>query len=179
MAADWSGMESALKSYFEDISEPNDAKTFTAVGQKIAGEYASAIGGAKDDVSNPVLSVPGESGVATAFTAEFQAQMNGASPSFSGVIDAVTACNMGLVLGFTNPDASVSMVTTVSNAMTDGGSGDSGEYKSAFAMSDNMTAAKSAELITKAMKNHFSGNKTLLTGATSAPSPVTSALSLS
>ena len=178
MAANWSGMESALKAYFEDISEPNDAKTFTLVGKKIADEYATAIGTAADTVGNLVTSVS-QGGIASAYADEFQAQFDGASPSFANVMSEVTSCNEGLTLAFLIPDGSVSMVTGAANEVTDGGTGNRSEYKSAFAMAEDMTAAKTAQRITTAMKNHFNGNATKLSGVTSAPSNVSSNLSLS
>ena len=178
MAADWSGMESALKDFFEELKGDDDP-SFMQIGSKIAGEYAAAISQASDGVGHGVTAVPGESGVASAFANEFKNQMADAAPSFASVITAVGTCNKTLVLAYGSGDSSVSMVSSTVNVVTNGGTGNANEYKSAFAMSEDMTAAKSAELITKAMKNHFSGNATLLTGVTSAPSPVTSTLSLS
>ena len=179
MAANWNGMESALKSYFEKTDKPDTPASFTEVGNKIATEYKNAISSAKDHVGNSVLNASSTAAIGPAFAAEFAAQMGGAAPNFGPVIAAVTLANTGLVLGFTSFDSSVSMVSATVNIVSFGGSGNPNKYKVAFQMKDDMTAAKTAKRITDAMKAHFNSNTTLLTGATAAPSPVASPGSLS
>ena len=179
MAANWNGMESALKAYFEKQDKPDTPASFTEVGNKIATEYKNAISSAKDHVGNPILNASSTAAIGPAFAAEFTAQMGGAAPNFGAVIAAVTLANTGLVLGFSLPDASVSMVTGATNIVAFGGSGNPNKYKLAFQMNDDMTAAKTAKRITDAMKAHFNTNTTVLAGVTAAPSPVTSPGSLS
>ena len=172
-------MESALKTYFENLDKPDTPASFTEVGNKIMDEFIKAIKDAEDAAGNGITSTASCNGIGPAFTAEFIAQFGGAQPNFAPVTAAVTAGIIGLVLQFTKANA-VSLPTpgmnstpatypAMANVMTSGGVPDVGKYKKAFEMKDDMTAAKTAERITDAMKSHFNGNATLLTGAVIAP----------
>lgn len=185
MATKFPDMESALKTYFENQNKPDTPQSFTEVGNKIMNEFVKAIEDAEDSAGNGITSTAACSGIGPAFTAEFIAQFGGAQPNFGPVTAAVTAGIAGLVLQFTKPNAvslpSPGMNSTpttfpaMANVMTSGGVPDKAKYKKAFEMKDDMTAAKTAQRITDAMKSHFNGNTTLLTGAIIAPpaSPIT------
>ena len=175
MAANWQGMESALKTYFENQDKPNTPASFTEVGNKIATEYKNAISTATDQVGNLVTTASAVMSIGPLFAAEFIALMGGAAPNFGPVVAGVTTANMGLLLAFAIPDPSSTpsgMTIGITNVMTFGGTGSVSKYKKAFEMKGDMTAAKSAERITNALKEHFNGNKTLLSGTVPGTPPI-------
>ena len=182
MSFEFDRFEDRMLNYFKQQDED---RTETKVAKKIADEYKEAIKGGKDELGNAIKSSTInisslKSAIKTAFMTMRNSNINNQGV-WTSVGEATTATNENITLGFSKPDASVSMTSATANTVKLGDSGSPKPNKlyKAFRTEENKTPEKTAKLLREAFEDHAKGMESKLVGVNSNGVAVTSDVSIS
>ena len=182
MSFEFDRFEDRMLNYFK---QQDENRTETKVAKKIADEYKEAIKGGKDELGNAIKSSTIKtSGLQSAIKTAFMTMRNSGINNqgvWTPVGEATSETNDGITLGFSTPDASVSMTSATVNTVKAGNSGSPKPNKlyKAFRMEENKPPEKTAKLLREAFEDHAKGMESKLVGVNANGSPVTSDVSIS
>ena len=182
MAFKFDRFEDRMLDYFK---QQDENRTETKTAKKIADEYKEAIKSGKDALGNSIQAntintLPLSSAIKTTFMTMRNSGINNQAV-WTPVGVAMTGLNGGIVLNFTIPAASVSMVTAGANSVGLGNPGTPKPDKlyKAFKMEDNKTPEKTAKLLREAFESHAKGMKSKILGVTANGSVASTTTSIS